>query len=157
MFLDYSTFSKVIDSAPLVSIDLVILNENNQALLGERLNKPAQGSWFVPGGRILKNESLAKAFERLTTEELGEVFTISEATLLGPFDHFYDENVFGDSISTHYVALAYILRLNKQLTDLPHNIQHGKYKWFDTESLLIDKKVHKHTKWYFEALQNTQG
>jgi len=156
VFLDYSTFLQVIDSAPLVSIDLVILNEDNQALLGERLNKPAQGSWFVPGGRILKNESLDKAFERLTIEELGEAFTILEATLLGPFEHFYDENVFGDSISTHYVAIAYILRLSKPLTDLPHDIQHGKYKWFDIESLLIDKKVHKYTKWYFDALQNTK-
>ncbi|WP_440054148.1 GDP-mannose mannosyl hydrolase [Pseudoalteromonas sp. T1lg65] len=157
MFLDKSTFSTVIESSPLVSIDLVILNQNNQALLGERLNKPAQGSWFVPGGRVLKNESLAEAFKRLTKEELGEAFSISEANLLGPYDHFYDDNVFGDSFGTHYVAIAYVLKLSKPLNDLPHNIQHGKYQWFDPSSLLRDNKVHKHTKWYFEALQNTQG
>ena len=157
MFLDKNTFSTVIESAPLVSIDLVILDENNQALLGERLNKPAQGNWFVPGGRILKNESLAEAFERLTEEELGEAFSLSEASLLGPYDHFYDDNVFDDGFSTHYVAIAYILRLSKPLNDLPYDIQHGKYQWFDIDSLLEDKKVHKHTKWYFEALQNTQG
>jgi colanic acid biosynthesis protein WcaH len=157
MFLDKNTFSTVIESAPLVSIDLVILDENNQALLGERLNKPAQGNWFVPGGRILKNESLAEAFERLTGEELGEAFSLSEATLLGPYDHFYNDNVFGDGFSTHYVAIAYIIRLSKPLNDLPHDIQHGKYQWFDIDSLLEDKKVHKHTKWYFEALQKTLG
>ncbi|RJE75700.1 GDP-mannose mannosyl hydrolase [Pseudoalteromonas sp. MSK9-3] len=157
MFLDKNTFSTVIESAPLVSIDLIVLDENNQALLGERLNKPAQGNWFVPGGRILKNESLEEAFERLTQEELGEAFSLPEATLLGLYDHFYDDNVFGDGFSTHYVAIAYILRLSKPLNDLPHDIQHGKYQWFDIVSLLKDKKVHKHTKWYFKALQKTQG
>lgn len=157
MFLDKNTFSTVIENSPLVSIDLVILNENNQALLGERLNKPAQGNWFVPGGRVLKNESLVEAFERLTQEELGEAFPLSEATLLGPYDHFYGDNVFGDEFSSHYVAIAYILRLSKPLNDLPHDIQHGKYQWFDIDNLLEEKKVHKHTKWYFEALHNTQG
>ena len=61
MFLDKSTFTTVIDSSPLVSIDLVVLDREGNVLLGERLNRPAQGYWFVPGGRITKNESLADA------------------------------------------------------------------------------------------------
>ena len=157
MFLNKETFSTVIQSAPLVSIDLVVINQQRQALLGERLNRPAKNFWFVPGGRIQKDEALADAFKRLTLEELGHQFSIDEAELLGPYDHFYDDNVFGDGFSTHYVAIAYILRLSKPLNDLPHDIQHGKYQWFGIDSLLENKKVHKHTKWYFEALQKTQG
>ncbi|ESP95135.1 MULTISPECIES: GDP-mannose mannosyl hydrolase [Pseudoalteromonas] len=156
MFLDKNTFSTVIESTPLVSIDLVILNQHGEALLGQRLNRPAQGNWFVPGGRIQKDESLANAFERLTLEELGEQFSITESELLGPYDHFYHDNVFGQDFSTHYVAIAYVLRLNKQLEKLPVDVQHGKYQWFNVEQLLMDPKVHKHTKWYFEKLQNTQ-
>jgi colanic acid biosynthesis protein WcaH len=72
MFLDKETFSTVIESTPLVSIDLVIKNQQGQALLGQRLNRPAKGFWFVPGGRVLKNESLAAAFKRLTLDELGQ-------------------------------------------------------------------------------------
>ncbi|WP_462152102.1 NUDIX domain-containing protein [Pseudoalteromonas xiamenensis] len=83
MFLSKETFSTVIEHAPLVSIDLVILNEKGQALLGERLNRPAQHYWFVLGGRIIKNDPLSVAFERLTCVELGEVFSLSDATLLG--------------------------------------------------------------------------
>lgn len=63
MFLDNTTFSTVLDSTPLVSIDLVIENTQGEILLGERKNRPAQGYWFVPGGRILKNESLAVIFK----------------------------------------------------------------------------------------------
>ncbi|ESE41260.1 GDP-mannose mannosyl hydrolase [Shewanella decolorationis] len=155
MFLDQPTFSTVIASTPLVSIDLVVTNSSGQVLLGQRLNRPAKDYWFVPGGRILKNESLANAFKRLTRDELGQEFTIDQATLLGPFDHFYTDNVFssdvfGDDESTHYVAIAFTLQLDGPLANLPLAVQHGGYHWFDVPSLLADPKVHLHTKWYFD-------
>ncbi|MGE6382288.1 GDP-mannose mannosyl hydrolase [Shewanella baltica] len=160
MFLDLSTFSTVIASTPLVSIDLVVANSNGQVLLGQRLNRPAKDFWFVPGGRILKNEPLAEAFKRLTRDELGQEFTIEQASLLGPFDHFYADNIFSDILtvgnititdaSTHYVAIAFTLQLDCSLANLPLAIQHGGYKWVDVPSLLSDDKVHIHTKWYFD-------
>ncbi|WP_338062250.1 NUDIX domain-containing protein [Vibrio variabilis] len=70
MYLDKETFTTVIESTPLVSIDLLIENSKGQVLLGLRNNRPAQGFWFVPGGRILKNEKLDDAFMRLCQEEL---------------------------------------------------------------------------------------
>ncbi|MCS6206976.1 GDP-mannose mannosyl hydrolase [Shewanella baltica] len=160
MFLAQPTFSTVIASTPLVSIDLVVINSNGQVLLGQRLNRPAKNYWFVPGGRILKNEPLAEAFKRLTRDELGQEFSIAQATLLGPFDHFYADNVFSDmlnsckittdDVSTHYVAIAFTLQVDFLLTNLPLALQHGGYQWFDVPSLLADPKVHLHTKWYFD-------
>ncbi len=135
MFLDKELFSTVIKSTPLVSIDLVVKNKQGQTLLGQRLNRPAKGFWFVPGGRILKDESLAAAFKRLTLDELGEEFNIEQASLLGPYDHFYDDNVFGDEFSTHYVAIAFLLVIDHELRHLPLDIQHGTYQWFDIAPL----------------------
>lgn len=149
MFLDKKTFSFVIENTPLVSIDLVVKNEQGQALLGERLNRPAKGFWFVPGGRILKDESMAKAFQRLTLDELGQEFSIEQADFLAAFDHFYDDNVFGSEYSTHYVALAYELILKQPLKKLPLNMQHKSYQWFSVDSLLLQDNVHQHTKNYF--------
>jgi colanic acid biosynthesis protein WcaH len=150
MFLDQPTFSTVIASTPLVSIDLVVTNGQGQALLGKRLNRPAKDYWFVPGGRIFKNEALADAFKRLTRDELGHTFTIDQALLLGPFDHFYDDYVFGDDVSTHYVVIAFILKLDCELDNLPLDVQHDGYQWLDVPSLMADEKVHSHTKWYFD-------
>lgn len=56
-WLDVTTFETVVASAPLISIDLLVENEQGQYLLGLRKNRPAQGYWFVPGGRVQKNES----------------------------------------------------------------------------------------------------
>ncbi|WP_335921513.1 GDP-mannose mannosyl hydrolase [Shewanella chilikensis] len=150
MFLDQDTFKTVIASTPLVSIDLVVINTKGQALLGRRLNRPAKDYWFVPGGRILKNEAIADALKRLTLDELGQAFTMEQASLFGPFDHFYDDYVFGDEITTHYVAIAFILKLECELDNLPLGVQHGGYQWFDIPQLMTNAKVHKHTKWYFE-------
>lgn len=158
MFLDKGTFSTVIESTPLVSIDLVIVNSEGQALLGQRLNRPAKSFWFVPGGRILKNESLATAFKRLTKDELGAGFSIEDAQLLGPYDHFYEDNVFTsdkgeNDFSTHYVAIAYVLKvsdfLESTLKNLPLNEQHNSYRWFAVDDLKNDDCVHQNTKNYF--------
>ena len=56
---------KIIDATPLISIDLIILNSNDEILLGKRNNRPAKGYWFVPGGRIRKNETLKQALSRI--------------------------------------------------------------------------------------------
>lgn len=153
MFLDKNTFTTVIDSTPLVSVDLVIINEQGQALLGLRLNRPAQGYWFVPGGRIFKNESLGNAFKRLTHDELGYELKIEDAELLGAYDHFYTDCMFCEHIETHYVAVAYVIKMSaEQLSNLPINEQHCSYKWFDMNSMKNNQQVHIHTKWYFEAI-----
>lgn len=145
------TFQTVVAHTPLISIDLIVENGQGQVLLGQRLNKPAQGYWFVPGGRILKGETMAQAFARLTQEELGVELQLTEANLIGPFEHFYSDNFSGDDFSTHYVVLGYQISLDVLLSQLPKE-QHGLYQWIDVTSLLDSDDVHHHTKLYF--LQN---
>ncbi len=147
MFLDKATFTTVLASTPLVSLDFVIYNAEGKVLLGQRLNRPAQFAWFVPGGRIFKNEAIADAFARLTLAELGEEIHFSKAKLLGAYDHFYADSVFGEEVSTHYVALAHEFQVD-QLQHLP-NTQHNQYKWYSVADLLADDQVHLHTKAYF--------
>ena len=71
MYLEKETFKTVIGATPLIAIDLLVKNSAGQYLLGYHNNRPAQGYWFVHGGRILKNESIAEAFKRLCLHELG--------------------------------------------------------------------------------------
>lgn len=147
MFISEEKFKVVLDNTPLVSIDLLVEDEQGRFLLGYRKNRPAQHYWFVPGGRIQKNESLASAFKRLTTQELGTEFSIEQATLLGPFDHFYDDCVFGSDISTHYVAIAYRLKIDN-LQSLPDQ-QHSDYRWYLASEILLEANIHQNTKAYF--------
>lgn len=147
--LDVPTFQTVVAHTPLISIDLIIENNQDQVLLGQRLNKPAQNYWFVPGGRILKDETMAQAFARLTKMELGIELQLSQAELIGPFEHFYSDNYFNDQFTTHYVVLGYRIKCDINLLTLP-NEQHGKYKWFNKSLLINANDVHRHTKLYFQ-------
>ena len=88
-FLSESTFQTIIGATPLVSIDLIVKNAKGEVLLGYRTNRPAQGYWFVPGGRVQKNERLDNAFLRLTKAELGVAIQRASATFMGVFEHLF--------------------------------------------------------------------
>lgn len=145
--LPLDTFKTVVESTPLISIDLVIRDAEGKVLLGKRTNRPAKGSWFVPGGRVLKDESFESAFNRLLKNELG--LSKAESKFKGIYQHFYDDNFSEDLFTTHYVVLAYEINFNGKLSSLPIE-QHSGYEWFTESELLLNKNVHEHTKWYFQ-------
>jgi len=149
MFLDENTFATVIASTPLIAIDLIVVNEKNELLLGKRLNRPAKNFWFVPGGRILKNETLDNAFKRLTSTELGKEIELKQAKLLGVFEHFYQDSVFSEQASTHYVNTAHVLYINSdELASLPLDDQHDKYQWHAIDEVTSNPDIHHYTKAY---------
>ncbi|MBL0500222.1 GDP-mannose mannosyl hydrolase [Aeromonas caviae] len=146
--LNKAQFQQIVAATPLISLDLLVRNDQGQVLLGRRLNRPAQGFWFVPGGRVRKDERLDDAFLRLTQEELGLVTSRNSARLLGPYEHFYTDNFSGEDFSTHYVVLGYELAWQGQQDALPVS-QHDQYRWFSGDELLQDPCVHQYTKDYF--------
>lgn len=146
----------VLASTPLISIDFVVQNVLGKILLGQRLNRPAQDFWFVPGGRILKNETLDVAFARLTQEELGQEFERSQARLLDVYEHFYQDSIFGtgaDAPSTHYVVLGYQIILSAGQSLTPPTAQHGEYQWWSVQDMQASNKVHENTLAYLSALR----
>jgi len=148
--LNHNDFVEVVKNTPLVSIDLIVVNDQNEVLLGLRKNEPAKNYWFVPGGRILKNERIAKAFERIAKNELGINLAYRDADFLGVFEHLYPENFTErQDFSTHFVVLAYQVKLTQTLPNLPKT-QHSRYEWFNRQSLLNEKNVHPYIKVYFE-------
>ena len=149
-------FKTVVASTPLISIDLIVTNTTNEILLGQRVNRPAQHCWFVPGGRVLKNESLDEAFKRLTSNELGVTYHRHEACFLGVYEHFYQDSVFGDSPSdpsTHYVVLSYQLTLSNPLDLSLPTEQHTDYQWWRLEDAENHPSVHHHTQAYLPAIE----
>jgi len=146
--LDYTSFRSLVTNAPLISIDLIVYNRNSEVLLGKRSNAPANGYYFVPGGRIYKNERLESAFSRICLSELGDSVYISSAKMLGVYEHFYDDSFFGADINTHYIVLAYELINDYDLSKLPKT-QHNDYDYMNKSEILKSKFVHHYTQQYF--------
>jgi colanic acid biosynthesis protein WcaH len=141
--LDDQIFKTVVDSAPLISIDILI-KRGNKILLGKRINKPAQGYFFSIGGRINKNETIHNAMARVALNELN-IDLKSIPGFIGVFEHFYDESMY-ENVSTHYVNIAYEYEM-EETPDLPTE-QHSEYQWFTVDELLNSDQVHKYTKDY---------
>jgi colanic acid biosynthesis protein WcaH len=142
-----NTFKTIVASTPLVSIDLLVRDLQGHILLGKRVNRPAQGAWFVPGGRVLKDELIEQAYTRLLKTELDMDKTSS--CFKGVYQHFYEDNFSEEAFTTHYVVLAYEVIFNGDIALLPV-AQHNDYRWFSEMALLAHNDVHIHTKWYFQ-------
>jgi len=145
--LDEDVFKIVVDSTPIISIDILV-KKDNKILLGKRVNKPAKGYFFSIGGRVRKNEAINQAMKRIANNELS-IRLKSIPKFIGVFEHFYDLSIY-KNVSTHYINLAYEYEINDfyDFKDFPKE-QHNEYKWFTLNELLEDKKVHKYVKEYF--------
>ena len=142
--LDDKTFETVINSTPLISIDLLV-KKGNKVLLGKRINKPAQGYLFSIGGRVYKNETINSAMMRIASSELNISLKLTPS-FIGVFEHFYDDSIY-QNVSTHYVNLAYEIEIEEML-NLPGE-QHNEYQWLTIDELLKSKQAHKYVKDYF--------
>jgi len=150
LMLSPTEFLDVVRLAPLISIDLIVVDAAGRVLLGHRRNRPARGSWFVPGGRILKDERLDEAFTRVVETELGVAgVERSAATFHGVYEHLYDDNFVAENgIGTHYVVLAYSMELDSN-APVGRFDQHSQYAWLAPDELLARSDVHENTKIYF--------
>lgn len=151
-------FAAAVAALPLVSLDWVLTNPDGQLLLGQRLNAPARGWWFTPGGRIRKNEALAHALQRVGCDELGLAPQVagmwaSRAQLMGAWDHFYPDSAFSPHVSTHYVNLPNWLALTWDevaLLGLPTGEQHSAWQWRPLLDVARNPLVHAHV-WPYAA------
>lgn len=102
---------------------------------------------LVRAGRVRKNETLETSVRRLTADELGREASLNEMTFLVVYQHFYPDSMPDTSTSTHYVALAYHLRLPIAIEDLPQP-QHSDYRWMLVDEIIPASNVHANTRAY---------
>ena len=156
--LSADKYIQAIELTQIVSIDLIILNkqaDSTEILVGKRVNEPAKDTWFVPGGRVYKNEILEDAIKRVSKMELGYEINYDETEKLGIYDHIYSNNFGnikddnGNMINTHYVVIALVCCLETDKLDFEQfKEQHDDCKLMSIDELLERDDVHKYTEKY---------
>ncbi len=134
-------YKKVVASLPIATVDAVLVWRGS-FLLCKRKNKPAQGEWWIPGGRILKGESQQQALERKLREETG--LSIASSKFIGAFDALFPESAWG--VPAHCITLLYVVR-PKRVGELRLDSQHGEFHWFKK----IDSSWHPYLKQQLSA------
>ena len=123
--IDDILYSKIVDVIPILCVDGFIINDDKILLL-KRNNYPAIGEWWVPGGRIIKNELLVDSIIRKVKDETGlDTEIISQ---IGVTETIFERK--------HTVNVCFSLRVKSG--EVIMNSEHSEYKWFSINNLPND-------------------
>ena len=132
MLIDENLWTKIREVIPTVCVDLVILNKDKQFLLCKRKENPAKNQWWIPGGRIFKDESILECAIRKGKEEVGLDVQIDKFLSL-------EETIMDGVHTINIVLLAHCEGEQRVKLD---NTQ-STYRWFDNiqEELNLHRSV----------------
>ncbi len=120
-----SLYKRIHEVIPIPCVDIVLKNDHS-FLLAKRINKPAQGSWWLPGGRIIKGEKLIEAANRKAQEELG--ISVRVEKILGVDETMFPDGPFNDS--THTINVVFLASFTHSIKSVKLDNQNDEYAWF---------------------------
>jgi colanic acid biosynthesis protein WcaH len=96
---------KIHRTMPIICVDCVISVED-KILLVKRKREPMKGSWWFPGGRLLRGERLSQAVSRIVKGEIN-INLSGKPVLLGHDETEFEADPFGHGEGTHTVNFVY--------------------------------------------------
>ena len=137
-FIPDPVFKQIRASIPMVCIDFVCVH-NGKVLLTYRTEQPKKDHWWIQGGRLQKNETLAQGLGRLAQREIGVRVKILKQ--IGAYD-FFSEPTTAVASGIHDVAVCYLVTLdNANLITL--DTTHSHYRWIEKIEENLDPYVKK--------------
>lgn len=115
-WIDDECYATIQKKMPIATVDAIIFHKD-KFLLMKRNDSPVKGEWWIPGGRIFKNESIEDAVKRKVFEETGLQCKIIEQ--LGVINQIFPE--------CHTISIFYLVESNRN--DVKLNTEHSDYKW----------------------------
>jgi len=132
-YIKQSLYNQFLENLPLSCVDIALISQGN-ILLIKRNDPPAKGQWWIPGGRVLKNELMKDTAKRKAIEEVGIECHV------GPIIHTA-ETIFSDgpsNIQVHTINTCFfVYPVNKDI-NTKLDSHHLDYMWIK----YIPKKVH---------------
>ena len=157
--LSEETWRTCVDSTPIFGIDMIIFSQKCGVLMGRRINDPAKGKLFVPGGRIYKNECIVDAFNRILLSETGLTFSFDKTTSMGLYEHFYNVTSWSASeSSTHYIIEARLIEVEPKDINSKINLseQHSNFEWISLEDI-HSNSIHSYSKMYLDKIKHIKS
>ncbi len=145
VFISENLYKEVLDKMPIPCVDVVIKNKKGEILLIKRLNEPEKGIWWVPGGRINKNESIKKAALRKAKEEVG--LDCEFIKILGSGETIFNISAF-KGITSHTINI-YVLLKPLNIKSIKLDNLHSGFKFVSS----LDLNAHPYMKEVFLKAQ----
>jgi len=116
-------YKRILACMPIPCVDIVIFHDG-KALLVKRVEEPFKGEWWLPGGRILKGESLEDAARRKAKEETGLDVEIMKK--IGSYETLHERGSLGTK-GAHTVNIAFLARPGK--AEIRLDSHHSSHRW----------------------------
>ena len=112
---------------PRIGVGTFLINEQNQILLGNRINSHGHDTWALPGGHLEFMETVEECSAREVLEETNLV--IKDLKRLNFVNDFFEEE------DKHYITVFTATRSysGELKINEPHKCKC--WKWFDTNEL----------------------
>ena len=114
---------------PVCCVDVVLYHQG-KVLLILRKNEPEKGRWWIPGGRVYKNEMLGDAVRRKIREEIGIDVRVEKK--IGVYEYFSDKTHFEDvTTGTHSVPVCFVAIPVAKDVNIHIDATSSSYRWID--------------------------
>lgn len=135
-FIPVEEYKKIIETMPILCVDVVIQTSRNEYLLVKRTNEPLKDRWWVIGGRVQKGETLEHAVIRKLKEETG--LEAERIQPIGYYEDIFDSNPFGLKTKLHCVSIVFLVTFDdRQEIKLDHQSSDWKFSKELPDDLLI--------------------
>ena len=114
---------------PKVGIGVLIKNNNNEVLLGERIGSHGDGEWCFPGGHLDFSETIFETAKREIKEEVG--LDVDELELIS----VADELKYIKTDNKHYLNIGIIAKYKGGEPRLMEPNKCKEWRWFSLENL----------------------
>ena len=119
-------YTQILENMPISCVDIAVV-AHGAVLLVKRKDAPAQGQWWIPGGRVLKGELLRETAARKAQEEIGIRCHVGPIILT-------EETIFPDGpdgVSVHSVNSCFCVYPCSPEATPKLDSHHEEYFWTD--------------------------
>jgi len=132
--VDKNLYKLMLGSFPIPCVDIVVECKEKFLFL-KRTEKPAQGEYWFPGGRLYKNETLEDCIKRKLNEEVG-IGSYKLIDQIGAFETIFDDGPFESqshtiNVTYHVIVDSEEIKKNDKFFD--------DYKWIYKDDEIILK------------------
>jgi colanic acid biosynthesis protein WcaH len=134
--VDKNLYKMMLDHFPIACVDVVV-ECNEKFLFLKRKEKPAQGEYWFPGGRLYKNETLEDCVKRKLNEEVC-IESYELVDQVGTFETIFDDGPFEAqshtiNVTYHVIVKTEEIKSNDKFFD--------DYKWVGrTDKIILEHK-----------------
>ncbi len=142
-FMDDELYAQALDSIVFACVDIAVINDKGEILLGKR-SREHMPDWWIIGGRMKPGESFQEAASRNIQRELTITVDQNRFNYLCTYSCAWAKRAQPPITNgSHAVSITMILQINAdEIKPIRHNDEYTALKWVGLEKVARSEMYH---------------